>query len=202
MPRISLLRKLFVLCVAVAIGLICLPRGAQAGTITVGFSFTTDNTSECAKYSGDCIAGTVTGEIVGLPFNGTGSASEVLITSFPSGLDSVLGSAPINAMLWSVQGENSFNVTDGVITGGGFWATDTIGSFVDGAQLYINGDPSFNFLNLDGTDSHFVWAEDGIGASGVTFTSSATATPEPSSLLLLATGLLGLGFAVRRFALA
>lgn len=154
------------------------------------FSFSFTNTVWYA------VPGTVTGEILGLTNNATGPAAEVLITSFPSGLNSVLGSGPINAMLWDQQYQNSFTESGGQVTAGGFWANDTINGWSQGAQLYINGDGGpYNFLNLDGTDALYVWGDNGLAAANIK--PLGTPTPEPSSFLL-ALGFAGVLGAFRR----
>jgi hypothetical protein len=66
-------------------------------------------------------AGTVTGEITGLQNNATGSATKVLITSYPA----LLGSIPdLIATDWAGQFLNSFTETNGVITDAQFFAQD------------------------------------------------------------------------------
>ncbi|GAC1423449.1 MAG: hypothetical protein NVSMB62_19890 [Acidobacteriaceae bacterium] len=141
------------------------------------------------------VSGTVSGEILGLTNNATGAAAQVLITSGPAGLNSIF-SYPIDATSWTNQSQNTFTVTDGVITNAQFTALDSINGFYAGAQLYISNTGEFNFVNVDGTDTHYVWAEN--GATGVTFAPEVAATPEPSSFALLGTGLLGFAGAVRK----
>jgi len=102
---------------------------------------------------------------------------------------------PKTGSLWTNLFQNSFTVSGVVVTGGNFWAEDKIGGFPQGGQLYINGDDAFNFLNLDGNtghDSHYVWGNDGLAAANITPISTIPTTPEPSSLLLFGTSLLGL----------
>lgn len=141
------------------------------------------------------VSGTVTGEILGLTNNATGPASEVLITAFPSGLNSALGAAPINAMLWDQQDQNSFTETAGVVTAGEFWAIDTINSNPSGAQLDINGDVGRNLLSLDGVDAAAVYGANGLPAANI---QPLVATPEPASLAVVAVGLGALGMIRRR----
>jgi hypothetical protein len=154
------------------------------------FSFSFTNTA------GSGVPGTVTGEILGLTNNATGPAAEVLITSFPAGLDSIVGSGPINAMLWNFQEENSFTESGGEVTAGGFWAQQIISGNVRGLQLFINGTTyGFNYLNLDGTDTHEVYGDEGFAAANIEPLGSPT--PEPSSFLL-ALGFAGVLGAFRR----
>ncbi|MGH9606724.1 MAG: hypothetical protein ACRD3N_13625 [Terracidiphilus sp.] len=122
---------------------ICTLAAAPAIGQTVGSTFSFSNTTLCSlpviePCSG--VAGTVTGKILGLPYNGTGTASKIIITSFPAGIDSPV-SAPIIVTDWSDQDENSFTVTDGKITGGGFQAE----------QDFISGNVAYDFcLNVCG----------------------------------------------------
>ena len=156
------------------------------------FSFTNDITN-------GNVPGTVFGEIRGLTNNTTGPATEVIITSFPAGLNSVLGSGPINATLWDQQYQNSFTETGGVVTGGGFWAQQTIGGNLLGAQLYINGESNYNFLNLDGADNLYVYADDGLAAANIQpLLTTGAPTLSVSRLAMTGAGLLLIGIRSRR----
>ncbi len=124
------------------------------------------------------VAGTVTGEILGLTNNSTGPASEVIIESYPVALISDFGNAPIIATLWNDQFENTFTETGGVITAENFWAEDVGGPPF--AVLFINGDPEagllfngrlpgqgFNLLSLDGYQD-LVYGPFGISGANIT----------------------------------
>jgi hypothetical protein len=66
--------------------------------------------------------GTVTGEIMGLQNNATGSATEVLITSYPASLGSI---PDLIVTDWAAQVLNSFTETNGVVTDAQYFAQDS-----------------------------------------------------------------------------
>jgi hypothetical protein len=164
---------------------------ARADNFT--FSFSSDPTLST-------VSGTVTGEIFGLPDNGTGAATDIVVTSYPAGLVS-FGSypTPVDIFTWTggLTGENSFTVTNGVITGGGYWIDEANG---DDDQLYLSAGIGYangtNFFDIGSNDTLYVWNNNGIGTNGVSY--SLASTPEPGSLLLLGSGLLSLAGRLRR----
>jgi len=164
---------------------------ARADNFT--FSFSSDPTLST-------VSGTVTGEIFGLPHNGTGAATDITVTSYPAGLVT-FGSypTPVDIFTWTggFTGQNSFTVTNGVITSGGYYIDGANGDY---DQLYLNASIGYangtNFFDIGSNDSRFVWNDNGIGPNGISY--SAAATPEPGSLLLLGSGLLGLATRLRR----
>jgi hypothetical protein len=174
---------------AVSIPLITAGSLFAAGPLDFDFSFT--------NTIGD-VSGTVSGEIIGLTDNSTGSASEVVIDSFPSGLDSIFGSNPI-ATSWDQQDENTFTVSGGQVVAGGFWAQQTVNNFQQGAQLYVDGDGGpYNFLNLDGTDGLYVWGNDGFAAANIV--PAGPSVPDAGATLpLMVVALLGVGTFARKF---
>jgi hypothetical protein len=130
------------------------------------------------------VSGTVTGEILGLTNNATSAATSVIITGFPAALDLPFTS-PINVTSWTVQQQNEFTETNGQVTAGAFWATES-----DTYRFYLDGDGVYNFL---GSDSLQVYGNNYIAADNIT-PLAATAVPEPASLALLglSAGVIGL----------
>jgi hypothetical protein len=152
------------------------------------------------------VSGTVIGELFGLPDNGTGPATAVVIDSYPAGLVSSGNyTPPFDVLTWTggTVVENSFTLVGGVVTGGSFSIISANGV---NDQLYINSqcecaqgglELGTNFLDIGSIDSLFVWNDNGIGPTGVTFGNAAI--PEPASLLLIASALLGLAALRRKF---
>lgn len=155
------------------------------------------------------VAGTVTGRILGLSANGTSAATSIFIDSFPAGLV-LFGTytSPFDVLAWTggTIGENSFTTVNGQIVGGSF---SIFGSNGINDQLYINSQcacTSFglgtgtNFFDIGSNDTRYVWNDNGIGSTGVTFGPLPSAAPEPSTITLLLAGLGFMAFGRRRLA--
>jgi len=77
---------------------------AKANLIDVNFTIIGNPSDEGFNYEYTVLPGNVTGEIIGLPYNGTGSASNILITSVSGGL----GISPTPSSPYSLLANRAF----------------------------------------------------------------------------------------------
>jgi hypothetical protein len=126
------------------------------------------------------VAGTVTGEIFGLTEGATSSPTNVIIDSYPAGLEPP--SPPQTATTATGGASNTFTVNSmGDITAANYEVFSSDQSF----ELRLNSGASFN--ELFNTSTNQDTTNQG-GFSGTTYT-LVQPTPEPSTVTILGTGL-------------
>lgn len=153
----------------------CLALAASGQAQALDFTFNVTNTL-------GNVSGSFSGIVYGLTDNATGPATDVVVTSFPASLDSVVGSAPIDFLGtdWMVK-TNSFTVTDGQITAGGFQSDYTVGE----GYAYLDLGSDDNALELDNNYYNaYIYTSSGIAKDNF----NSYATPEPTTLALAGLG--------------
>jgi hypothetical protein len=135
------------------------------------------------------VNGTVTGEIDGL-VNGTAvPATDVILDSYPAGLD--LPSPPLNAFTNANVFENAFNVSSDEITRVNL--TVEASEFSFGLETF-GGTSGANLFLISGAGLNLAVRSDQFPS----FSLIVSPVPEPSSVALLATGLAALWPLCRR----
>lgn len=135
------------------------------------------------------VAGTVTGEILGLTDNTTGPATDVIIESYPSALNADLFSsytAPIDLFSgsWFGTDTNTFTETGGEITAADFGVDDGDFDFVTLNSCSLGDFCGNGFGNWNNGDE--------VAGSTVSFSELGASAPEPSTLGMVLVGLAAL----------
>jgi len=147
------------------------PAAAHATLLDFTFSFT-------GTVPPGSVAGTVTGEIFGLTEGASSSATNVIVVSYPVGLEPP--SPPQTVFSGIVS--NAFEVdSSGAVTGAAYLSIDNSVSL--SLSLGLLG---LNALGRQTTP--FPTTENELGFAGATYT-LVHATPEPPSVTILGTGL-------------
>jgi hypothetical protein len=155
------------------------------------------------------VAGSVTGEILGLQNNATSSATAVIIDSYPSGLPNILEALPADATLWNVLGSNTFTVMHGQITAADFESVEQqpvcaqINATCTLNELRINVNNGYedaalgSWIITAGITSDVQYVQS-LSPGVITFT--RLHVPEPSSLIVLVGGCLLILSRIRQWA--
>jgi hypothetical protein len=177
---------------------------APSHALTFDFSFTNDPAL-------GTIAGTVTGEIVGLSDNATSAATALYIDSIPNVL-SLPGATPFNVLSPPIPGftpnqiiQNTFTVSNGQITFASFQEKvfapqGWLNNFLN-INLGANSLPSsyyYNIFTYDRPDINGVDVNRSVYSSSISFTSPVSATPLPPTWTMMLIGLAGLAFVAHR----
>lgn len=124
------------------------------------------------------VAGTVTGEIFGLTEGATSSATNVIVDTYPAGLEPP---SPPQTLFTGIV-ENTFTVTPtGTLTSASYMAFDDTKSFL----IDLNREAGVNAL-VNITTTNFTANFNGFAGATYTLVQSI---PEPSSVTLLGIGL-------------
>lgn len=182
--------KRAVLHAAFAASLLCSASASRAADFI--FSFDSDLSDPVVT---NAVPGTVTGRILGLPDDGTGSAAQVFIDSYSP--DGTLA-FPIDVSSWFSQFENEFTVDGGIIVAALFQADNEF--IIPGLdRLYINvpiDGRVTNYASLNSSNTVSIWNNQGLG--GITFSPIQDPLPEPSTWAMMLLGFGAVGFALRR----
>lgn len=170
--------------------LTAVPACMLAPTLAMADVFTFSISGVHTSQNPTSIAGTVTGTLV--LNEGTGAASQVTITSYPSVMDSF---AQPTITLTSFV-ENQFTVSGGIVTAGKLYASLFTGFGTNdyAAELWINDALGTGTNQFDigpwwdpRTSGYAIVGNTGLAAAHLTRVS----TPEPGSILVLMTMLAG-----------
>jgi hypothetical protein len=156
---------------------------AQPAKADITFYFSFTNTEETVN-------GTVKGYVV-LPDVCTNCAAiDVVLTSFPAGLDNPFGGPPLNVTpLFTDVFSDTFTVTSGAVS-----AADLNINNSSAAGLRLNDSGGINALEFVPGAA----LQDETGLSGLAFTSAPSAVPEPNSVILMSIALLAVALVARK----